>query len=570
MAHPWKLLGRAVLCVLAVPATTEVLQAQDIGALGEVQPVTFNAGLRAQIGFYQVQGIDPRRTPFYWTLSGTPTLTLQGVQLPFMVMVSDQHREFQQPFNQFGLSPYYKWVKVHLGYRDVHFSRFTLAGHRALLAGVELNPGKFRFGFVYGRFRKAVEEDTTATSDPQDYIGAVPVPSYERRGYAIKLGVGKDDHHFDLVMLRASDDPASIPDPVRTSLAPAENLVVGIEAKVKLSESLRWEVDAAGSAYTRDTRSPEGDLDPTVADLLRNVYTPRYSTSGLVAFDTGLSLKRRRARYKLNYRQVDPGYESMGAYFFQNDLRQVTASLGTALFKNKVNLNLTGGWQRNNIKDLRTSTAQRTIGNATVNYASGKAFGMLVTVSNFGIAQRAARANVQDTALLRQVSRNILVQPRLHYARANGAHTFNLTVNHFALNDLSAGVTNSAQLTGIHLELLYTRGWKQHGASLGGGPLHRSTEILVGSTASTGVQVNVGRQWLKDKLSTRLRGSHLWNALPTGGNGTNWQVGLEADWVLSKRFGISLQALHQVNSSDDPVIPSFTEDTGLLGLDIRF
>lgn len=558
------------LPLLAALMVAHAVRTQDIGSIGQVQPVQFSAGLRAQLGFYNVRGIDPRRTPFYWTISGTPTMTLQGVQMPFMVMVSDQDREFQQPFNQFGLSPYYKWIKVHLGYRDVHFSRFTLAGHRALMAGIELTPGKFRFGFVYGRFRRAVEEDTTATYDPQTYLSAVPTPSYERRGYAVKLGVGTEDSFVDLVVLRASDDPSSIAEPVHADIAPAENLVIGVAAKVKLSEKLRWEVDAAGSAYTRDTRSDEVDMDPTLADILYNVYTPRLSTSGLFAFDTGLNLKLRRARYKLNFRQVDPGYQSMGAYFFQNDVRQVTATMATSMVKNKVHLNLTGGWQRNNVRKLRTSTAQRLITNVGVNYAGGRAFGLLVNFSNFGITQQPVRANVQDTAMLRQVSRNVLVQPRLHYARTNGAHTVTLTLNHFALNDLTVGVTNAAQLTGIHLELNYTRGWKRWGASVGGGPIHRRTESNVGFTASSGIQVAAGRKWMKDKVSTRLRNINLWNTLPGGGTGTTWQLGLDAGYDASKRFAFTLQVLHQMNHSGDPAIPSFTEDTGLLGVDIRF
>ncbi len=556
-----------LLLVLVMPNAG---RAQDIGTVGQLQPVRFNAGVRAQLGFYAVQGIDPRRTPFYWTISGTPTMSVQGVQMPFLVIVSDQHREFQQPFNQFGLSPHYKWVKVHLGYRDVHFSRFTLAGHRALMAGVELDPGKFRFGFVYGRFRQAVHEDTTATYDPAAFLSAVPVPSYRRSAYAVKVGMGKEDHYIDLVMLRGRDDPRSIPDPVTMDLAPAENMVIGLATKLKLGERLSWEVDAATSSWTRDTRAPVADMDPAVTTTLGGLFTQRTSTAALLAFDTGLSLKQPRARYKLNYRRVDPDYQSMGAYFFQSDVQQVTATAVSGFLKNKLNMNLTAGWQQNNVKRQRSSTARRIIGNAGLNYASGKAFGMLINFSNFGITQQPQRATVQDTALLRQVSRNILVQPRLHYARSSGTHTVHLTANHFALNDLTVGVTNSAQLTGTHLELNYTRGWKQWGASLGGGPIHRGTETFVGRTSSSGFQINAGRQWLKDKLGTRLRNITLWNTLPNGTAGNTWQLGFDVNYAPSKRFSFSLQLLHQVNRSRDPAIPSFTEDTGLLGLDIRF
>ncbi|MCW5900304.1 MAG: hypothetical protein KIT10_13640 [Flavobacteriales bacterium] len=556
-----------LLLALVLPRTG---RAQDIGTVGQLQPVRFNAGVRAQLGFYTVQGIDPRRTPFYWTISGTPTMSVQGVQLPFLVIMSDQHREFQQPFNQFGLSPHYKWVKLHLGYRDVHFSRFTLAGHRALMAGVELDPGRFRFGFVYGRFRKAVREDTTATYDPAAFLSAVPIPSFRRSAYAVKVGIGRDGHFVDVVMLRGKDDARSIPDPVSTGLAPAENLVIGLASKLRLSERLTWEVDAATSAWTRDTRAPVADVDPAVTTTLGGLFTSRTSSAALLALETALGLRRPRARYKLSYRLVDPDYQSMGAYFFQNDVQQVTGTAVSAFLKNKLNMNLTAGWQQNNVKRQRTSTARRIIGNVGLNYASGNAFGMLVNFSNFGITQQPQRATVQDTALLRQVSRNILVQPRLHYARATGTHTVHLTANHFALNDLTVGVTNSAQLTGTHLELNYTRGWKQWAASLGGGPIHRGTESFVGRTSSAGFQINGGRQWLKEKLGTRLRNITLWNTLPDGTSGNTWQLGLDANYAASERFSFSLQLLHQVNRSRDPSIPSFTEDTGLLGLEIRF
>ncbi len=544
--------------------------AQDIGALGQVQPVQFNAGLHAQAGFYNVRGIDPRRTPFYWTISGTPVLSLYGVELPFMVMLSDQQRSFQQPFNQFGLSPRYKWAKLHLGYRDVYFSRFTLAGRRALMAGVELNPGKLRFGFVYGRFAKAVQEDTLAVYDPRAYISAVPVPSYARRGYAAKIGVGKENRYIDLIFLRAKDDPTSIPDPKRTTLAPAENMVLGLASKLDLTKQLTWELDVAGSAYTRDVRTPIMDEPPQVARLLDMIYTPRSSTAWLKAVETSLGLKRRRARYKLTYRQVDPGFESMGAYYFQNDVRQLTATAATTLAKNKVNLNLTGGWQRDNLRSQRTSTSQRLIGNLSVNYTSGKAFSMLANFSNFGITQQPVRASVQDTAMLRQVSRNILLQPRLHFVRGNGSHTATLTANQFALNDLTAGINSTARLSGLHVELNYTRGWKQHGASVGGGPIYRRVDTYAGHTQSTGFQVNAGRQWLKEKLRTALRSTFLANVLPDGGSGSTWQLGLDAGYTMSKRIALTLQLTHQDNASPDPLLPAFAEDTGLLGIDIRF
>lgn len=560
------------VALLAATCTGQRVLAQDLGQLGQESPVRFNAGVQARIGFYRVNGIDPRRTPFFWSLSGTPTATLQGIQLPFMVVLSDQQRSFQQPFNQFGMSPYYKWVKLHLGYRDVSFSKFTLAGHRALMAGVELNPGKFRFGFIYGRFRKAVQQDTTAVYDPEKYISDVPVPSYERTGYAVKVGIGTEKEHVDLVMLRASDDPRSIREPVGTQLKPEENLVLGLKGKLNLAKNLSWDFDMAASAFTRDMRS--NDLfEPggRMGNFVNKLFVPRTSTQGLTALESGLALKLKRSRYKLVYRRVDPDFKSMGAYYFQTDVEQVTGTMMTTFLKNKVSTNLTLGWQHNNLKKLRSATARRIIGNLGVNYNSGKAFGMLVNYTNFGITQNPVRPTFGDTALLQQVSQNLLVQPRLNYNVKNGSHTISYTFNYFALSDRSESAFSNAQLTGMHHDLAYTRGWKQFALRAGGGAIYRSTESAVGRTESMGAHLEAGRNWLKEgRLSTQFRGTLLMNDLPAGGTGNTVQLDLDLRFAASKRIGFNAQLTHQNNSSNDPSIPAFTEDTGTIGIDIRF
>ena len=81
------------------------------------------------------------------------------------------------------MSPYYKWITIHAGYRNINYSQFTLAGHTFLGAGVELHPGIFRFGFISGRFNRAIKADTSLKSF-QPY-------TYSNRGIAAKIGLGK-------------------------------------------------------------------------------------------------------------------------------------------------------------------------------------------------------------------------------------------------------------------------------------------------------------------------------------------------------------------------------------------
>lgn len=121
-------------------------RSQDLGQITKQKPVVFNGTIGLGLGTYNVKGIPARQRDFSYIFNGAPTLTIYGVTLPFSVVVSDQERSYTQPFNQYGISPTYKWATFHAGWQSLEFSPFTLAGHNFLGGGVELNPGKLRFG----------------------------------------------------------------------------------------------------------------------------------------------------------------------------------------------------------------------------------------------------------------------------------------------------------------------------------------------------------------------------------------------------------------------------------------
>ena len=63
--------------------SAETIHAQDVGALAKQKPVKFSGGLNVTANLYKnVQGRE-RLDPFAWTVSGSPTLTLYGISVPF-------------------------------------------------------------------------------------------------------------------------------------------------------------------------------------------------------------------------------------------------------------------------------------------------------------------------------------------------------------------------------------------------------------------------------------------------------------------------------------------------------
>ena len=153
-----------IICGVTGVLLLSVSYAQDIGSVSGQKAFTlhgnFNAGLNYHTDLSDKNSSSPISfgpSPSYF-LQFNPVLTIYGMALPFNLMFASQNKSFNTPFNRYGASPYYKWVKLHLGWRSLHFSQFTLGGQQMLGAGFELTPGKFRAAFMYGKFNNAVTD----------------------------------------------------------------------------------------------------------------------------------------------------------------------------------------------------------------------------------------------------------------------------------------------------------------------------------------------------------------------------------------------------------------------------
>ena len=205
--------------------------AQKVEQMVHSKPFVLSGSLDATAIFYNANGIPDRYLPFNYIITGSPVVSIYGWQVPFSFIIGKQQNSFSQPFNQFGLSPSYKWITVHAGYRNLYFSPFTLGGDTFLGGAVELTPGKFRFAIMYGQFNRATALDTVQSLYFSNF-------SYKRTGMAVKIGYGTESNFIDLIAFKAKDDPGSvkISKPAIDSLGitPAENTVAGHNMKLNI------------------------------------------------------------------------------------------------------------------------------------------------------------------------------------------------------------------------------------------------------------------------------------------------------------------------------------------------
>ena len=541
----------------------EAIFAQDLNQIGSQKPFVINGNFGIGLGTYTSNGIDPRERSFSYLFNGTPVISIYGVSFPFSIVVSDQQRGFRQPFNQYGISPTYKWITVHAGWQSVQFSQFTLAGYDILGGGVELNPGKLRLGFIYGRFNKAIEENSTQPLSFQ-------TPAYKRTGYSAKLGYGTEKNHVDLVMLNAKDDPSSLKSTPLTTLTPAENLVIGIVSRVSFLKHFVWNLDVAGSIYTRNKN------DDTIANLeldkfnfIKKMVTLNASTQLLKAGQTNLAYQNSNYNVSLQYRQVDPDYKSMGAYYFETDVANYTMQGAVKLLKNQVQLTGSFGVQHDNLLHDKPYTSYRNVSSLGVSYNTAK-YGIDLRYSNYGVTQDRGLNPIIDTFRVARTNYNLNALLRYSIGNDYTTQSFVLVGNIQSLVDLNhftAGQDETNSKTG---NLAYQLGFNKSTFGINVNYNYTVADIITMHTIIYGPSIGVSKQLDKSKIGLNASVSYQQQQNNSKDAGNIINGTLNGSYRISKRDGANIMVSYLKSNSKDVTLPSFNEVRSQLNLTHSF
>lgn len=527
--------------------------------------VQLTGELALSTGFYAMRGLEADRAQTMpWGLSGYLSLTTRsGWTIPVRLIWSSQNNQYRQPYNQVGFSPRYKkWLVLHGGYRNVTFSPLTLAGHTFLGAGVELNPGLLRVGAVAGKFNRAINAD---------YADPDRVATFGRTGYSAKLGIGNQQNYLDLILLRVADDIHSIQTDSLTRLAPAENLVLGLSGRLQLHKKLFVELDAAGSAYTRDSRS-----EPLSAGRLQHLgflsglFTPRQSTQFYTALQTSLSYRTSQADLRLQYKRIEPDYKSMGAYYFQTDLESFTVAPTLRLFKKRLNVRTSLGWQHDNLFNQKKARTDRLIGSVSASWSSASDLTLDLLYSNYGITQRAGYRPLNDTARLAQNNRTLSGSVFKFWTGETMMHTLSGSASYQELQDLNGFTADLNENQNWNYNLSYAWQHLTTNIDLNVSYGYTRTKALDLSSVYHGPSVGIGKKFLKDnKLSFMLNVSYLSSQdmiLEFDQKGSILNTALTTDYQLTPVHRLSINWTNAFNRGAQ----SFHEQQGTVQYSMNF
>lgn len=512
------------LFVLFVIGCTVNLQAQNIDLEnigGQVQqtlkknPVKISGGVSASSIFYN-SNVNDNRDNFNYFLNGNLNIGIYNWSLPISYSLTNQGSNlgYDVPFkfNRLSVSPKYKWVQAHIGDVSMGFSPYTLNGLLITGGGVELTPDiPFKIAMVAGRLNKAIEDN----DDPRT------IPAYRRMGYGTQMKWEKERYKVWITGFYAKDAVNSLDvAPDIKGVLPQENLVLSVNASVKIYKNIEVYGEYANSLLTNDLRANEkiyrGGLSGTF-------LTGNASTETFDALNGGINLNLKNMMIGIRYEKVDPNYRTLGAYYFTNDLENLTLNTTFNLLQGKVTFAGNIGRQRDNLDNTKLKETSRWVGSANVNIKISEKLMLVTSYSNFTMftnSQLNQFTNINDNPLLiqqpmdsidyKQISQN--VNMNLNYTISNSKElTQNLNMN-YSLNDMvnkENDIIRKGNISRFHnANINYAIGFPNQKLSVAASVNYTNSYTSSLTSNIWGPAVTLNKAFLKDKLTTTLGASY--------------------------------------------------------------
>ena len=330
---------------------------EEVLAFRKKKPLKISGSISARATLFSSQPSEARQN-FTYQLTGSANLSLyELLNIPLSFNLNNYGANFSYPSlpNRLSLHPSYKWAKAHIGDVSMSFGPYTLNGHQFTGLGVELSPGRWQVSAMAGRLLKRVDADPNI---PSLQVG------YERWGYGIKTRYEGSTFALGGTVFAARDRDGRISfDIDALGIYPKGNIALGIEGSLSLIKDLKLSLEYGLSRMQQDLRSTEVSYYHALrADVS---YSFLGNTLGV------------------GYERIDPGYATLGAYYFNNDYENLTLNYSRSFFDSKLSLALSGGLQRDDLMGQKQEHNKRFVGSAQVGFTPSEALSASVSLSSF-------------------------------------------------------------------------------------------------------------------------------------------------------------------------------------------
>lgn len=560
--------------------------------------IKVSGGVTANQTYYNAWGIADRQVPLNFLYSGNMTLDILGkIKMPVQFSFSNQNinftnpfsnnyrlaaSRFAQPFNRLVLKPTYKGFTLHIGTCALSFSPYTLAAHRYDGIGLEYKPkgkdatkAQFYGSLMLGKLKKATLID-------DDFAVRNNQPSFKRFGIGVMLGVKKDIDAAEFILFTAKDQYNSLPYSLDAQrIFPQANVATSLKLKKGIAKQLSIQSEIALSGMTTDLRATEGARQKTFFNSYAGLLLLNASTTYNKAIRLGLDYKGKGFTSGVEYNRVDPEYRTLGAYYFTNNLENITAKVATQIKKGKISINGNVGLQRDNLNKDKLQTLSRFVGMAnvaiqpsektTLNFSYSNFLSYSNLRSSFEYLTQITPYDALDTLNFRQINQNITAMMNFALPSVSEDISKNMAINLIYQNgnDQQGSSNNGTKL--YNLSANYGYGIKSKKLNLAGAMNVSKSEISQFNDLMWGPSLTLSKEF-KNKLSSML-GLMYSSSVAQGKAVNNILSGrLGLSYAIKKKHNLTLNIIYLDKQSlaIERRQPSFQELTATLAYAYRF
>jgi hypothetical protein len=471
---------------LLISAAT--ISAQDLSNIKGSKPFKISGVAGTTNTFYISNRTAVYRDPVSFNAFANLNVSVYDFDIPFSFYFTNRNLSFSHPFIHFGISPRYKAIRFHFGYRSMNFSPFTYNGLTFLGGGIEVDYKILRFGVFTGTLNQA---------RPLDNVSAQSQPiSYRRSALGVKLGIGRSNNFFDLIFFKASDDTNSIPLSSTRFLIPKENIVIGTNLKLTPFKRLTLTSEIAASAYNENARVSE--INHEKLDPYKNLFTVRYNTVLRLAANARATINLGKATTSLSYQQVQPDYYTLGSTYMINNFSSYGWDLNTQLFKNRIFFNGMLGYQTDNITKRQIYTNQVVSYMANVMARVSNTLNVSTNYNGYRMNQTDGTLKVTDSLKLDQMMHNLTIAPSYTLMLKENSHSVNINYTLSRSDNLNPLREDFSDYKSNALGLNYSYFIKQSGLTMMGNFNYQASSSSYYSLVSNTMGAGIGKKFLKE------------------------------------------------------------------------
>jgi hypothetical protein len=449
--------------------------------------------------------------------------------VPLTALIASDGVQFRQQINQFGISPTYRSVTVHLGTFTPDYSRYTFTDAMLTGGGIAVRRPGFRFGVVAGRAQRAIVPDTGIFAPSVE-------AQFERFAFGGRVGVGSPEaSYFDVSFFSAEDDRGSLDTAITNNfpVSPVRNLVLGMKGRLAFG----------GGRVTLDAEAANSRFDPNIAVSTTDVLAP--AVSGKILYNTPAWSLGGTVEY------LGAGFKTLGNSGLADDRLDYGVTGRAQLGGGRLQLSGMGGWRNDNQSNALDATTSQAIYNVTATWQPGAVFGVDVQAANNVNNSRAK----DDTSSVKNITGQYGFTPHLVWRTGPAQHVLVFSANFQRSDNSTPGSVILADTRTIITLGTWTVSFP---SSLAFTAVATRTRVEVDSTHTkvTTVQPGVSYTFAK-KVQVSLQAQFMVTEHQSGGDDTEFFPIGQVRYAFAR--GQSLQLRTSVRHSETATFGSFEE-----------